>query len=108
MLTGWLSPEGKYHPCPYFGHMAAADYIVEHQYPDARYIKPVDDMLIQDFGWIKIYHCLGSGNIFGYSKHLITEEQRHFIKNDYENNPRDYDIESRYDLDEMNIVPMND
>ena len=106
MLTGWLSPEGKMHDCPYFGHSSAAEYIMKDRGYSYDGRTPLDELLVEKYGWIKIYHStmFWSGICFYYDRSLITNEQRRFLKEQYEADTKNYLKEGRLALYDMDVL----
>ena len=105
MKFGWLSPEGKLHECPYFGHIGLAyDLVNEYKIDRNRlmmdrdtYGYVEDDMLLFS-GWIKIGKDNDAG---GYSVVLpeateyglgariakVSEDQKRYLKHMYDEEP---------------------
>lgn len=104
MLSGWLSPTGEFHPCPYWGHIDLAYELLgaEHK-PECA---TPDEELIQK-GWIKLYTSMfadGQQIYYNYDKCRATEVQRTFLKQAYDNFPNAWDKVGIIELKTLGVL----
>ena len=86
MQTGWLDPNGDFHPCEVFDHIGMAEDIINDLNIVSREKTASDDILLS-VGWVQISRSLlgmKEQNIF-WERHL-TEYQKQFLKPYFEEN----------------------
>lgn len=104
MLSGWLSPTGKFHACSYWEHIDLAYELLgaEHKHTCAC----PDEELIQK-GWIKLYTSIfadGQQIYYNYDRPRATENQRVFLRQQYENNPDIWDKVGIIELKTLGVL----
>lgn len=87
MLSGWLSPTGEFHPCPYWGHIDLAYELLG----DVEKTENTPDEELVKKGWIKLYYSLFLAEeqqiYYNYDICRATEPQKEFLKKWYNEFP---------------------
>ena len=108
MLYGWISPEGEYFNCEFMAHYdLAIEICATKNYPT--FIngknKPVDDVLVENHGWIKAYSSLfDRQHIQLYTNWNITEVQKRILRDDYFEHPENWDRHGKFTLEELGVI----
>lgn len=87
MPTGWLSPNGELFKCEYYEHAATAEKICKtNNIPYNSYsYRGKDDALLL-LGWCKLaIFSLGNKRYWVHWERPLTEQQRYFLKECFEN-----------------------
>lgn len=81
MLLGFVSPNGKFFECDYYGHLSLADKLLEDVYRQKSNV-PVD--MLCKFGWVVVQGSfIGfTINFSNYNFHTqqLTAEQRQWLE----------------------------
>lgn len=107
MLSGWLSPTGEYHMCPYWGHIDLAYEILNKQYGYRHFYENTPDEDLIQRGWIKLYKSMFSPEqqiYYNFDRPIATEGQKIFLKADYEKNPDDWGKVGKIELKELRVL----
>ena len=91
LLTGWLSPEGYFYPCPTYEHYYKAKEIIKNLSIKVSYDEEPDEKLIE-MKYVQIgISSLGKKEWRIYWKKFLTDEQKNFLKKYFEDIDRDVD-----------------
>ena len=108
MIYGWISPDGEYLSCEFMGHYDLACEIIDANgyriiWGDKN--KPVDDVLVEHYGWIKAYHSMfDRKHTHLYMPHRLSEPQKKLLREDYFNYPENWDRFGRTLLEEYDVI----
>lgn len=103
MLCGWLSPEGKFHECNYWGHIDLAYDLCEQLGFSS---ENLPDEALADHGWIKCFYSVFDYKVQLYSNEegLITEAQKSFLRHNYEEFPEDWGRGGKLELKFLGVL----
>ena len=100
MMTGWLSPEGKFYECGYMEHLSFCDDIVHDRY---KINSKNNEEFLENHGWVKIsmttYISHELHILWKMGNHL-TEKQKEFLLFYYEQYKDWLNKSCRLDLEE--------
>lgn len=100
MLYGWLGPNGEFYECAHMEHYNVAEKLVSGYSGN----KPADEFLVENMGWIKIYHSYFDKFTRLYTPHRITEIQKNIIRNNFFDFPQYWDKAETIRLKELDII----
>lgn len=124
LSCGWLSPKCKFYECSYQEHYGLAKKLAKKYKLDVEdgfgYRTRLDDALLAA-GWFKITRLcfLGDGKILvvfpnkdeltlatrtAWRKSQITDKHRKFFREEYFNNPYDWNLQSLSDMVQYGIL----
>ena len=107
MLSGWLSPGGELIECGYWGHIDRAYEILETHYELKHFYNNTPDEDLIQRGWIKLYKSMFSPEqqiYYNYYRPIATQDQKVFLKADYEKNPEDWGKVGKIELKELGVL----
>ena len=107
MLSGWLSPEGKFHACAYWDHIDCAYEILEKQYGYAHFYNNTPDEDLIQKGWIKLYtsmFAISQQIYYNYDTNRATQAQKEFLKDAYEKFLDDWDKVGIIELKTLGVL----